>query len=101
MLVNPQPGSRKGCLLSRVGSVPAVRDHRLLGVRGVGEYVVFSVGLAVLDLLDLLPDADQCITESVQLFLRLAFRRLDHQRVGDGERQRGGMEPKHNNDRLR
>ena len=56
------------------------------------EHVVVAIGLAGLDLTNLLADRDQRIHKPIQLALRLALRGLDHQRARHGERDRRRME---------
>ena len=78
--------------LARIGAVPAVGDHLLQRVRRVREQVVLPVGAALLDLADLLANRDHRVAEAVELLLRLALGRLDHQRAGHRERDRRRVE---------
>src|SRR5687768_6597807 len=57
-------------------------------MRGVGQQVVLPIGPAFLDLPDLFPNGDERVAEAVELLLRLALGRLDHQ--GPGYRKRDG-----------
>ena len=66
--------------------MPIVGDQQVMGVRGVFEHIVVAVGVAVLDRRDFGPDRDHRLAETVELALGLAFRRFDHQRIGDRER---------------
>jgi hypothetical protein len=61
-------------------------------VRRVAQRVVVASSVPSLDRADLFADRDHRLAEAVELFLRLAFRRLDHQRAGDRERHRRRME---------
>mmetsp|Transcript_2617 Transcript_2617/g.7893 ORF Transcript_2617/g.7893 Transcript_2617/m.7893 type:complete len:987 (-) Transcript_2617:315-3275(-) len=56
------------------------------------EHVIVLVGGTVLDLPDLLPDAEQRIAEPVELGLRLGLRRFDHEGSSDGPAHRWGVE---------
>ena len=57
-------------------------------MRRVLEHVVLLVGFPILDFSDLLADRDHRLAESIELLLRLAFRRLDHE--GARHRERHG-----------
>jgi hypothetical protein len=61
-------------------------------VRGVAQRVVGPVVLPGGDLLDLGADGDHRVDEAVELALVLALGRLDHQRAGDREAHRRGVE---------
>lgn len=56
------------------------------------EHIPLPRHLALLDLADLLADADQGLDEAVQLFLGLRLSGLDHERVGDGPAHGGRVE---------
>ena len=87
-LVGFDERQRKRRLLAAVRMRPVVGGNRRRGVRRVLQHVVFRIGLAVDDRLNLLPDRDHRVAEPIELFLRLAFGRLDHQRAGDRKRHR-------------
>ncbi|ENO95722.1 putative metal-dependent RNase [Thauera phenylacetica B4P] len=91
VLVAAQAGHRVGGELAAVGVGPLAGD-RLRGVRGVDERVVPGVELAAGDLGDLLADRDHRVAEAIELGLRLALGRLDHQRAGHREGHRRRME---------
>src|SRR6185503_5784406 len=78
--------------LTAVGPVPRVREQVGERVRCLLEEIVLPVRGPRLDLLDLFTDRDQRIAETIELRLRLALRRLHHQRTRDGERHRRRME---------
>src|SRR6185369_10723256 len=61
-------------------------------VRSVLERIVLPVHAALLDRADLLADRDHRVAEAVELRLRFALRRLDHERARDGERHRRSVE---------
>mmetsp|Transcript_126480 Transcript_126480/g.219147 ORF Transcript_126480/g.219147 Transcript_126480/m.219147 type:complete len:549 (+) Transcript_126480:1398-3044(+) len=92
VLVIPEPGSGEDGLLTGVGVIP-LAHQQLRGVGGVVQDVVGAVGLALLDLADLLADEQHGLGEPVQLEQRLGLRGLDHQGAGDGEGHGGGVEP--------
>ena len=75
---DPGPGGREGRLLPTVGVVPLIAQDVLGNVGRVFEHVVFLVGLALLDLPNLLSDRDHGVAESVQLTLGLGLGGLDH-----------------------
>jgi hypothetical protein len=83
--------AREGGGLARVGPRPFIGGDDLRGVRGVFERVVGFVGFAGDDGLHLAVDGDHRIAETVELDLRFALGRFDHERAGDGERQGRGV----------
>ena len=83
---------RVGGLLAGVGAVPVGDEDVLGGVRGVGEGAVVVGDLAALDLGDLLADGEHGVDEPVELGERLGLGRLDHERAGDREAHRRGVE---------
>ncbi len=83
-----RPGRREGRQLARVGAVPRVGADDGRGVRRVLERVVGPVELARGHLRHLAVDRDQGVAEPVELDLRFALGRLDHERAGHGERHR-------------
>src|SRR2546422_4193617 len=87
------PDCRERRALARVGAVPGVGDHVLEGMGRAGEQIVAARLLPRLDLTNLLADRDERVTKPIELLLRFALRRLDHERARDGERDRGRMEP--------
>src|SRR5687768_2141599 len=89
-LVLARGGGREGGALAGVRPVPCVGRDLGEGVRRAGEEVALAVGRAALDLADLLPDRDHRVAEAVELLLRLALSRLDHERTGhrEGDRRR-------------
>src|SRR5579871_752476 len=78
-----QSGDGIGGLASRVLVRPRVGRDVFSRMRSVLEDVVCLVRASVGDGLDFVTDGDHRVAESIQLFLRLAFGRLDHQRAGD------------------
>ncbi len=72
---------RKERLLLGVGPVPLFGNQQLMHVRRVLERIVLGITLARFDRGNLAPDGDHGITETIQLALGFAFRRLDHHRV--------------------
>src|SRR5487761_1987155 len=90
------PGAHEGQrirrLMARIGMRPFVRRHRRRGVRGVLQDVVLFIRLAVDDGLNFGANRDHGIAEAVELFLRFALCRLDHDRTWDGEAYRGRVE---------
>lgn len=76
---------RVGCLLTRVRSIPlALRiaeDQVSLRVRGVLEHIALLGLLALLNLTNLVADANHGINEAIQLLLALTLGRLNHERV--------------------
>ena len=91
-LVLARPRRRERGLLAPVRVRPRVADDARQRVRRVLERVVVAVRDSRLDLPDLLADRDQRVAEPVELRLRLALRRLDHQRARHRERHRRRME---------
>src|SRR5688500_5969744 len=73
------PRRRERRALAAVEVRPHCRRHAPERMRRVLEDVVHLVGFARLDLSDLVANRDQGVAEPVQLLLRLAFRRLDHE----------------------
>ena len=61
-------------------------------MRSVPERVIEAIHAAVRNGLDLFADRDHRVDEAVELELRFAFGRLDHQRTADREAHRRGME---------
>ena len=86
-----QPGERIGRHLTRVRMRP-IAGKLLGGMRRVLERVVAAIPDAAADLLELGVNRDHRLAEAVELRLRLALGRLDHQRIGHRERQRRGVE---------
>src|SRR5712692_1107851 len=92
-LVLAGPDCRERGPLARVRAVPGIGDHVLERVGRAGEQIVAAGLLPRLDLTDLLADRDERVTKPVELLLRFALRRLDHERARDGKRDRRRMEP--------
>ena len=90
--MDPGPRSRERRLLACIGPVPAARHDLLQGVGRPFQHVVPAIRPPLLDLPDFLSDRDHRVTESVQLTLRFALRRLDHQRPRHREGHRGRVE---------
>src|SRR5688572_27078613 len=88
----PRPRQREGGALARVAVRPVVGYDLLERVRRVLERIVGAIQRPCLDLSRLLPNRDHRVAEAVELTLRLALRRLDHQRAGDGEGHRRRVE---------
>src|SRR5689334_6746928 len=76
-----EPRRRVGGLLARVGKVPCVAHDHGRGMGGVLENVVVAWNAPAFDLLGLVPDGDERVAVAVQLLLRLALRRFDHERA--------------------
>src|SRR4029453_1661764 len=91
-LVLPEPGRGERGLLARVGVLPLAGRHFRQRVRRVLERVVLLVALARLDRADLLADRLEGSDEAVELLLRLALGRLDHQGPDDREAHRRRVE---------
>lgn len=97
-LLLPQPLQRVRRLLAAVRPVPlgairAVASNDIVHrVRRHLEHVALARRLALLNLADLLADADQRLDEAVQLLLGLGLGRLDHERVGHGPAHRRRVE---------
>src|SRR6187455_1695538 len=92
----PELGSARPLVRER-GGLAGVRvrplgaaDHGR-SVRGVLQWIVGLVGLTTGDGRHLTMDGDERIAEAVELGLRLALGRLDHERAGDGEGHRRGV----------
>src|SRR5205823_12773165 len=68
----------------RSSDLPVVGGHSAGGVRRILEHVVFRIRLTVNHGLDLGADRDQRFAEAIELVLRFALGRLDH----DGSRDR-------------
>ena len=64
------------------------------GVRGFLNRVVLRINPALLDIKNLLPDADEGVAEPVQLLLVLRLRGFNHQGPGDGPAHGRGVEAK-------
>lgn len=81
---------------SRVGTIPLALtiavDNVELRMRGVLENVSFTGLLALLNLTDLLADADHGVGESVKLLLALTLSGLNHESAGDGPAHGGRVE---------
>src|SRR5687768_1004836 len=92
VLLLPQRRQRERRQLARVRVRPFAARHRRRGVRRVLERVVLAIEAAVGDRADLLADLDHRVDETVELVLRLALGRLDHQRAGHREAERRRME---------
>ncbi|KUI56020.1 hypothetical protein VP1G_10792 [Cytospora mali] len=78
------PIGRIDRLLPCIRAVPLAGHDIVHRVRCHLQHVTRARHLALLDLPDLLPNANEGIHEPVQLLLGLALGRLDHERVGDG-----------------
>jgi hypothetical protein len=61
-------------------------------VRRTPKRVVLSRPLSLGDPVDLVPDRDHGVAETIQLSQALAFGGLDHQGTGDGERHGWGVQ---------
>ena len=85
-------GDRIRGLLAAVRVRPVVGGHRGRRVRRVLQRIVGAVERALLDRADLVADRDHRVDEAVELGLRLALGRLDHQRAGDREAHRRRVE---------
>ncbi|GJC97616.1 putative metal-dependent RNase [Colletotrichum higginsianum] len=73
-------------------ALAVAQDDVHLRVRRHFEDVALSGLLALLDLADLLTDADERVDEAVELLLALALRRLNHERVAHGPAHRRRVE---------
>jgi hypothetical protein len=73
-------------------AITVTLDEIQLRVGGHLEDIALPWLAALLDVTDLLADADQSISQAVKLLFALAFRRFDHECVGDGEAQGGRVE---------
>ena len=71
---------------------PVVARDRCRGVRRMLQRIVGAIGPAFLDGADLRADRDHRVDEAVELGLRFALGRLDHQRAGDREAHRRRVE---------
>src|SRR5262249_3705446 len=91
-LVLARPRRRERRLLTAVRVIPRIAKDSRQRMRRVLQRIVVSIGDAELDLLDLFADRDQRIAEPIELRLRLALRRLDHERACNWERDRRRVE---------
>jgi hypothetical protein len=87
-----QAGQREGGQFARVGVRPLAAGHHGGGVRRVLQRVVLAIELPSSTFADLVADLDHRVDEAVELVLRFALGRLDHQRAGDREAQRRRVE---------
>ena len=85
-LVGLDERQRKRRLLPAVGMRPAIARDGGGRVRSVLQHVVPRIGLAFDDRLNFLPDRNHRVAEPIELLLRLALGRLDHQRAGHRKR---------------
>ncbi len=78
---------------ARIRMRPVVGRHRGSRMRRVLERIVGTIDPAGLDRANLLADRDHGLDEAIELDLRLAFGRLDHQRSRHRKAHRRRVEP--------
>ena len=91
-LVLCHPSQRVSRLATRVSMRPLVSSQHFMRVRSVLQNIICLVSFSFSDFDHFLTNSLQSLNETIQLFFRLAFRRLYHQCPVNGERQSGSME---------
>ena len=78
-------GQGEGGLVAAIGMFPFVGADYMLGMGRIFQCIVRLVRFSIFDCPDLFVDPDHRVAESVEFGLVFAFRRLDHDRAGNGE----------------
>ncbi len=81
-------GRERRCF-ARVRTIPIVAGDLVGGVRRVLEQIVLRVGCAGFHGGHFGVDGNHRVAETVEFVLGFAFGRFDHERAGDGPRERG------------
>lgn len=77
---------------ARVGTIPIVAGDLVGGVRRVLEQIVLRVGRTIFNRRHFRVDGNHRVAETVEFVFGFAFGRFDHERAGDGPRERGRVE---------